>query len=76
MALVVVHSRKRPNSEAQAGTSRVSIIGEPVGDRLMFFSDGLPIQLPHSGRFFPPDRNHVAANTSPAGSLTDLCPYS
>jgi hypothetical protein len=38
----------------QAGTSRVSIIGEPVGDRLMFFSDGLPIQLPHSGRFFLP----------------------
>jgi hypothetical protein len=32
----------------------VSIIGEPVGDRLMFFSDGLPIQLPHSGRFFLP----------------------
>jgi hypothetical protein len=38
----------------QAGTNRVSIIGEPVGDRLMFFSDGLPIQLPHSGRFFLP----------------------
>jgi hypothetical protein len=38
----------------QAGTNRVSIIGEPVGDRLMFFSDGIPIQLPHSGRFFLP----------------------
>jgi hypothetical protein len=38
----------------QAGRSRVSIIGEPVGDRLMFFSDGLPVQLPHSGLFFLP----------------------
>ena len=28
--------------------------GEPVGDRLMFFSDGLPVQLPHSGLFFLP----------------------
>ena len=38
----------------QAGRDRVSIIGEPVGDRLMFFSDGLPVQLPHSGLFFLP----------------------
>lgn len=38
----------------QAGGGRVSIVGEPVGDRLMFFSDGLPIQLPHSGQFFLP----------------------
>lgn len=38
----------------QAGTDRVVIIGEPVGDRLMFFSDGLPVQLPHSGLFFLP----------------------
>jgi hypothetical protein len=38
----------------QAGTTRVSIIGEPAGDRLMFFSDGLPVQLPHSGLFFLP----------------------
>lgn len=38
----------------QAGGDRVSIIGEPVGDRLMFFSDGLPVQLPHSGLFFLP----------------------
>jgi hypothetical protein len=36
----------------QAGGRRVSIVGEPVGDRLMFFSDGLPIRLPHSGRYF------------------------
>jgi hypothetical protein len=36
----------------QAGAQRVVIIGEPVGDRLMFFSDGRAIQLPHSGRFF------------------------
>lgn len=38
----------------QAGGDRVSIVGEPVGDRLMFFSDGLPVQLPHSGLFFLP----------------------
>jgi hypothetical protein len=38
----------------QAGGDRVGIIGEPVGDRLMFFSDGLPVQLPHSGLFFLP----------------------
>lgn len=38
----------------QAGAERVLIIGEPVGDRLMFFSDGRPVQLPHSGRFFLP----------------------
>lgn len=38
----------------QAGGDRVSIVGEPIGDRLMFFSDGLPIQLPNSGRFFVP----------------------
>jgi hypothetical protein len=36
----------------QAGSHRVVIIGEPVGDRLMFFSDGRAVQLPHSGRFF------------------------
>ena len=29
-------------------------MGEPAGDRLMFFSDGLPVQLPHSGLFFLP----------------------
>jgi hypothetical protein len=38
----------------QAGKERVTIVGEPVGDRLMFFSDGLPIRLPHSGRYFLP----------------------
>lgn len=38
----------------QAGGDRVFIVGEPVGDRLMFFSDGLPVQLPHSGLFFLP----------------------
>lgn len=38
----------------QAGEDRVTIVGEPVGDRMMFFSDGLPIQLPHSGRYFQP----------------------
>lgn len=25
-----------------------------MGDRMMFFSDGLPIRLPHSGRYFLP----------------------
>ena len=29
----------------QAGKERVTIVGEPVGDRMMFFSDGLPIRL-------------------------------
>jgi hypothetical protein len=38
----------------QAGKERVVIVGEPIGDRLMFFSDGLPVQLPHSGLFFLP----------------------
>ncbi len=38
----------------QAGGDRVLVVGEPVGDRLMFFSDGLPVQLPHSGLFFLP----------------------
>ncbi|HVI57903.1 MAG TPA: hypothetical protein VM619_03380 [Luteimonas sp.] len=38
----------------QAGKDRVTIVGEPVGDRMMFFSDGLPIRLPHSGRYFLP----------------------
>ncbi|TKR29491.1 hypothetical protein FCE95_15240 [Luteimonas gilva] len=36
----------------QAGKERVTIVGEPVGDRMMFFSDGLPIRLPRSGRYF------------------------
>ena len=35
----------------QAGSNRVVIVGEPVGDRLMFFADGHPIRLPHSGLF-------------------------
>jgi hypothetical protein len=38
----------------QAGGDRVVIVGEPVGDRLMFFSDGRPIQLPNSGLFLLP----------------------
>jgi hypothetical protein len=38
----------------QAGADRVVIVGEPVGDRLMFFSDGRPIQLPNSGLFLLP----------------------
>lgn len=38
----------------QAGKERVVIVGEPVGDRMMFFSDGLPIRLPRSGRYFLP----------------------
>lgn len=38
----------------QAGKERVTIVGEPVGDRMMFFSDGLPVRLPHSGRYFLP----------------------
>lgn len=38
----------------RAGKDRVTIVGEPVGDRMMFFSDGLPVRLPHSGRYFLP----------------------
>jgi hypothetical protein len=38
----------------QAGKERVVLAGEPPGDRLMFFSDGRPIQLPHTGLFFRP----------------------
>ena len=33
----------------QAAPTRVIIVGEPVGDRLMYFSDGRPVRLPHSG---------------------------
>jgi hypothetical protein len=38
----------------QAGKERVVLVGEPPGDRLVFSSDGRPIQLPHSGLFFRP----------------------
>ena len=38
----------------QAGGNRVVFVGEAPGDRLMFFSDGRPIQLPHSSLFFSP----------------------
>jgi len=33
----------------QSGADRVVIVGEPVGDRLMYFSDGRPVRLPNSG---------------------------
>ncbi|MGE3150796.1 MAG: hypothetical protein AB7K04_17245 [Pseudorhodoplanes sp.] len=33
----------------QAAPDRVTIVGEPVGDRLMFFAEGGPIALPDSG---------------------------
>lgn len=34
----------------QAGGDRVTLIGEPVGDRLMFFAENnRPVRLPHSG---------------------------
>jgi len=38
----------------QAGNERVVLVGEAPGDRLTFFSEGRPIQLPHSGLFFSP----------------------
>jgi hypothetical protein len=38
----------------QAGKDRVVLVGEAPGDRLMFFSEARPIQLPHSGLFFGP----------------------
>lgn len=33
----------------QAGGDRVIIVGEPIGDRLMFFSEGLAVPLPYAG---------------------------
>jgi hypothetical protein len=33
----------------QAAPDRVTIVGEPVGDRLQFWSEGDVVQLPHSG---------------------------
>jgi hypothetical protein len=38
----------------QAGGERVVLVGEQPGDRLMFFSEGRPIQLPNTGLFFRP----------------------
>jgi hypothetical protein len=38
----------------QAGKERVVLVGEQPGDRLMFFSEARPVQLPHSGLFFGP----------------------
>jgi hypothetical protein len=32
----------------QAGQDRITLIGEPVGDHLMFFAEGSPFRLPHS----------------------------
>jgi hypothetical protein len=32
----------------QAGKDRVTLIGAPVGDHLMFFAEGTPVLLPHS----------------------------
>ncbi len=32
----------------QAAPARVTIVGEPVGDRLKFFAEGQPFELPHS----------------------------
>jgi hypothetical protein len=38
----------------QAAPDRVIVVGESAGDRLEFFSDGLPVSLPHSGLYFLP----------------------
>ncbi len=38
----------------QQAPDRVIIVGEPIGDRLEFFSDGLPVRLPRSGLYFQP----------------------
>lgn len=32
----------------QAAPDRVVVVGEPVGDRLVFFAEGRPVELPHS----------------------------
>jgi hypothetical protein len=33
----------------QAGGKRVVLVGEPPGDRMMFFAEGKEVKLPHSG---------------------------
>ncbi|WP_374658591.1 hypothetical protein [Inhella sp.] len=33
----------------QAAPERVQIVGEPIGDRLVFFAEGRPLRLTHSG---------------------------
>jgi hypothetical protein len=38
----------------QAAPERVSIVGEAVGDRLEFFSEGRPVTLKHSGQVLLP----------------------
>ena len=38
----------------QAGGARVVLVGEPVGDRLQFWAEGQPIELPHSGALILP----------------------
>jgi hypothetical protein len=38
----------------QAGGASVVLVGEPVGDRLQFWAEGRPIELPHSGALILP----------------------
>jgi hypothetical protein len=38
----------------QSGGARVVLVGEAPGDRLVFFSEARPVQLPHTGLFFGP----------------------
>lgn len=38
----------------QAGGASVVLVGEPVGDRLQFWAEGQPIELPHSGALILP----------------------
>jgi hypothetical protein len=38
----------------QAGKDRVVLVGKAPGERLMYFAEGRPIRLPHSGLFLRP----------------------
>ncbi|MEO8501288.1 MAG: hypothetical protein ABI565_10265 [Vicinamibacteria bacterium] len=58
----------------QAGGERVILVGEPPGDRLNFFAEGRPIQLPNSGaRVFMATQRHDYLNGCRA--YTDCHPY-
>jgi hypothetical protein len=47
----------------QAGKDRVVLVGEAPGDRLVFFSEARPVQLPHSGLFFGPSTARMDFHT-------------
>jgi hypothetical protein len=58
----------------QAGGDRVTIVGEPIGDRLRFFAEGRPKSLPRSGAFLLPARRRHDYLTGCAG-FTDCAMF-